>query len=221
MFNLNLACNFQLVEKTGSMIFMNLWQMIRGKAWFYLIVINFLVFAAEQSTYLMGLLLKYGALSQSNAFSMPWAWIVTLFIHSGPEHIFLNMYALFLFGPLLESKIGIRKFLTVYFSAGLIANIGFLLTSPAYTTVGIGASGAIFGILACLAVIEPNFQIVVFPFPLPLPLWIASIFYFISELTLTGNFDSIAHFAHVLGIVTGFVWGYRLKLKNSEDGFEN
>ncbi len=201
---------------------MDIIEIIKGKAWFYLIVLNFLVFAAEQSNTLLNVILKFGALSQANMFSMPWTWITTLFIHSGPEHIFLNMYALFLFGPFLESKIGLKKFLLVYFSAGLLGNLGFLLTSPSFTTIGIGASGAIYGVLACLAIIEPNFQIVVFPFPIPLPLWIASLFYLFSELSLTGNLDSVAHFAHVLGILAGFLIGYFLiKPELSKDQFED
>lgn len=158
---------------------------------------------------------QYLAFSKATTFSMPWTWVTTLFLHGGFVHLFFNMWALFLFGPLLEARIGEKYFLIIYFVAGILGNLGFLLTAPTPLTAGIGASGAIFGIIGTLAMLAPNLLVLVFF--APMPLWLASIFWVVTELAASGSLDNVAHFAHVFGIVVGFAAGWLIKREEGKN----
>jgi membrane associated rhomboid family serine protease len=182
---------------------------LENNAWLCTMLACFAVFILQQVPPIGDWLLANAALSQSNVFSMPWAWVTTLFLHASILHILLNMAALFLFGPLLERKIGARNFLLAYFAAGLIGNLGYVLTATNPFVVVIGASGAIYGVIGTLAILEPNMLVMVFF--TPMPMWLAAIAFLIIELLSTGSLDSIAHFAHVFGIIAGvgIGWYYR------------
>lgn len=74
--------------------------------------------------------------------------IACTFLHGGLLHIVLNMYALFIIGPLVEKIYGSLKYLVIYLISGMFSSILSFILSP---NVSIGASGAIFGLLgACL-----------------------------------------------------------------------
>jgi membrane associated rhomboid family serine protease len=81
-----------------------------------------------------------------------WRLITSAFLHFGILHLGLNMLALYWFGPLLEQMLGSLRFALLYLAAGLAGSAGALLLSPNDVTVG--ASGAIFGILGALLVLE-------------------------------------------------------------------
>src|SRR6266545_2895449 len=81
-----------------------------------------------------------------------WRLITAAFLHYGPFHLLLNMFALYWFGSLLEQRIGSGKFLMLYLVSGLAGSAGALVWSPLTPTVG--ASGAIFGILGAGLVLE-------------------------------------------------------------------
>ena len=74
------------------------------------------------------------------------------FLHYGPIHLLMNMFALYWFGSLLEQRIGSGKFLLLYVVSGLAGSAGALLLDPLKPTVG--ASGAIFGVLGAGFVLE-------------------------------------------------------------------
>lgn len=74
------------------------------------------------------------------------------FLHAGPLHLLMNMFALYILGTLIEPIIGTARFLGIYFAALLAGSLGALLASgPGEVTVG--ASGAIFGLMAAAFVI--------------------------------------------------------------------
>ena len=81
-----------------------------------------------------------------------WRLMSAAFLHYGFIHLGLNMLALYWFGPLLERLVGSLRFLLLYLAAGLAGSGGALWLSPNDITVG--ASGAIFGILGALLVLE-------------------------------------------------------------------
>jgi membrane associated rhomboid family serine protease len=81
-----------------------------------------------------------------------WRLITSTFLHAGPIHLLLNMLALFWFGRVLEHVIGSLRFALLYLASGLAGSAGALYLSPDSPTVG--ASGAIFGILGALLVLE-------------------------------------------------------------------
>ena len=81
-----------------------------------------------------------------------WRLLTAAFLHYGPIHLALNMMALWLFGPALESALGAVRFLLLYLVSGLAGSAGVLLLSPDAVTVG--ASGAIFGLFGAILVLE-------------------------------------------------------------------
>lgn len=83
-----------------------------------------------------------------------WRVFTAMFLHYGPIHLALNMYSLYFAGTLLEHLIGRWRFVLLYLASGLAGSAGALVASPLAGTVG--ASGAIFGILGALFVLERN-----------------------------------------------------------------
>ncbi|MDH6235455.1 rhomboid family intramembrane serine protease [Cryobacterium sp. CG_9.6] len=85
----------------------------------------------------------------------PWRMITSVFLHSQGFifHILLNMYMLWIFGPILEDLLGRIRFLALYLVSGFAGSLGVLLLSSP-TTVVVGASGAIFGLLGAYLVIQ-------------------------------------------------------------------
>ncbi|MGY4691216.1 rhomboid family intramembrane serine protease [Salibacterium sp. K-3] len=76
-----------------------------------------------------------------------WRLLTPIFLHQGVQHVMFNSISLILFGPALEKMLGTVKFPAVYFTAGILANVGtfyMTLNNPMYSHIG--ASGAIFGL---------------------------------------------------------------------------
>ena len=156
------------------------------------------------------------AFTPSAALAMPWTLVTSVFMHGGLDHIFFNMFALIMFGPLLEQKLGSKRFLALYIAAGIVGNIGYwiyayTLGNPAVP--GIGASGAIYGALGALAVLEPNLTVFAYPFFIPLPLWMAAIGWIFFEFIFLGSADLVGRAAHLGGIFLGIAYAYFLKRK--------
>ena len=81
-----------------------------------------------------------------------WRLVTAAFLHYGPFHLAINMYSLYFAGSILEQVIGRWRFALLYLASGLAGAAGALVWSPNVPTVG--ASGAIFGILGALFVLE-------------------------------------------------------------------
>jgi membrane associated rhomboid family serine protease len=81
-----------------------------------------------------------------------WRLITAAFLHYGPIHLGMNMLALYWFGQVLEHVIGRWRYLLLYLASGLAGSAGALYASP--NSVTVGASGAIFGVLGALLVLE-------------------------------------------------------------------
>jgi len=123
-----------------------------------------------------------------------------------------NGFALVLFGSILERLIGGRKFLTVFFVAGILANI-FSLN---FYNSSLGASGAIFGIIGSLVVIRP--WLPVWAFGLPMPMILAGTVWAVGDVIgifVPSNVGNIAHLSGMLfGIILGFL--YRKKKERKQ-----
>ena len=146
----------------------------------------------------------------------PWMPITSMFIHAGFDHIFFNMWALFLLGSYLERILGEWKFLKVYFIGGLFSS--FFSIFAAYIGLIsknvsiVGASGAVFAVAACLAILRPNIQIVVFPIPFPMPLFYAVFGYMLIMSFLPG----ISWTGHLGGLIAGALFGLYYKRRKPE-----
>ena len=155
-----------------------------------------------------------------------------MFMHGGMTHILFNMFALWMFGCVIENVWGARKFLIYYLVCGLGAGFiqelvqfgeiwlpnpqvefsHFFNLSPqeakmlnGMTTVG--ASGAVYGILLAFGMIFPEERVYIMLLPVPVKAkWFVS-FYIVVELFLAINSsgDGIAHFAHLGGMLFGFI----------------
>lgn len=77
-----------------------------------------------------------------------WRLLTVMALHAGLVHWALNSWALYLFGPLLEHLLGKARYLALYLGAGLVGSAASLLFT--HTELGVGASGAIFGLLGAL-----------------------------------------------------------------------
>ena len=85
----------------------------------------------------------------------PWRMLTSVFLHSQgglPFHVLLNMYALWIFGPMLEGMLGRGRFLALYLISGFAGSVGVLVLAP-FTSV-VGASGALFGLMGAFLVIQ-------------------------------------------------------------------
>ena len=172
-----------------------------------------------------------------------------MFMHAGWTHIFFNMFALWMFGRIVESVWGPKRFLTYYLACGIGAGLiqmvaqfvsfyaiaseqlpgfgfGDIMTVVhnseavlgSWTTVG--ASGAIYGILLAFGMLFPDERIFIFPLPVPIRAKWFVVFYAVLELSLGLGMpgDSVAHFAHLGGMLVGFLL-IRYWRKNPYGGF--
>lgn len=155
-----------------------------------------------------------------------WTWVTSIFAHAGPTHVFINGFILFMFGRVVEQRIGWKKFSALFLVSGVIAGLAqiglvFILGSPMVQLgfVGsnaslrvLGASGAIMAVMGVLTALNPDLRVLLFFF-IPMPLWILTVGYaawsaFGFVLGLGGN---VAHIAHLAGLIVGLVYGQRVK----------
>jgi uncharacterized protein len=179
--------------------------------WLYLVAINVVVFLFEA---ILGdnFVLSF-ALTPATALAHPWTFVTAAFLHNGFTHLFFNMFALFMFGPILEQKIGSLRFVALYFAAAIAGNIGMFAFLYGSMIPGLGASGAIFGVMGALAVLEPN-MVVFVSMLVPLPMWMAAIAW--TALEFVGAFDpssTVGHWAHLGGLFLGIAYAFYLKKK--------
>src|SRR3972149_2829216 len=138
-----------------------------------------------------------------------WQLFSYMFLHGDPWHILINMFFLWMFGCEGERTLGTREFVKFYSICGIGAGIFHLLINFDSSIVVIGASGAIYGVMAAFAILFPERVITLLLF-LILPVqikakYLVMIFAGISLLLGTvGSNDGVAHFAHLGGMVVGF-----------------
>jgi len=158
----------------------------------------------------------------------PHQFITFLFMHANFWHIFFNMYGLWMFGQILENYWGSKKFFTYYMICGIgsgltqqLAWYFYLHHDPAFIAIphdqiaqitnpiiAIGASGAIFGLLLAFGMIFPNVPLFIMFIPVPIKAKWLVIGYGLYELFMgayNSAGDNVAHFAHIGGIVFGFI----------------
>ena len=154
-----------------------------------------------------------------------------MFVHGGFEHLFFNMFAVWMFGRIMEQTMGSRRFLFYYIVCGLGAGLvqegvqyieylysglqaydsvnsdGMIIPMSAYlnrwTTVG--ASGAVYGILLSFGMTFPNERLFIIPIPFPIKAKWLVIGYAVIELlsAMANRGDGVAHMAHLGGMLFG------------------
>ena len=179
-----------------------------------LLIINCLVFLAEwilPQTALKFPLEGWMALyyAGSPLFRL-WQLFTYMFAHASIDHLFFNMFALWMFGRILENVWGSKRFLLYYMVCGFGAGITQELLQwadiiPQMQSV-VGASGAVYGLLLAFAMLFPNMPLYIIPIPVPIKAKWMVIGYTIIEL-FEGifSFGNVAHFAHLGGMVFGLM----------------
>jgi uncharacterized protein len=148
-----------------------------------------------------------------------WTFITSMFLHSPVSlaHIFANMISLVFIGSFVEKLIGKKRFLGLYFGAGIFAGLFYVLvaaiTGADLNTYALGASGAIFGLGGLLAILTPRLPVLVF-FIIPMPMWAAMIFLLAGLWVLSLAIGlPIGNIAHLGGLLVGLGYGFYLKWK--------
>jgi membrane associated rhomboid family serine protease len=171
-----------------------------------LILINVAVFLLEQVAG-NALITWFALWPLGSGLFHVWQLISYAFLHGSVAHIFLNMFALYMFGRTLESYWGGRRF--AYFYAICVLAAG--LTQLAVQAGGaapepvLGASGGVFGVLLAFGWYFPKQRLILLPIPIPMPAWLFVTLYALAELFfgLTGKQPDVAHFAHLGGMLGG------------------
>lgn len=137
--------------------------------------------------------------------SRPWTLVTYMFLHGGMGHLFFNMIGLFFFGPRLESRLGPKDFLWLYFlsgAGGALFSVVFATQHPV-----VGASGAVYGVLLGYALFWPREKIYIYGI-LPVEAWLlASLLVFGSLYSgFSGSASRTAHFAHLGGLAFAFAF---------------
>ncbi len=139
----------------------------------------------------------------------PWQLVTYAFLHGSLLHVLFNMFALYMFGGAIEQVFGSRRYLAYYLvcvvSAALTQLLVAMMTGGFYPTVG--ASGGVFGLLLAYGLYFPNNRVMLLFPPIPMPARVFVAVYAVLELVMgvTGAQSGVAHFAHLGGMVGGFI----------------
>jgi membrane associated rhomboid family serine protease len=136
-----------------------------------------------------------------------WQLVTHLFMHGGLFHLFFNMFALYMFGGMMEQLWGSKRFFNFYMICGIVAGLVHLLLEKGVAPA-VGASGAIMGLLAAFAYLFPNTPLYLMFIPIPIKAKYA--LPGLMALDLFGGIyqvegDNIAHWAHLGGAAAGFI----------------
>lgn len=175
---------------------------------FWLLIANGLMFAMQQFMP-RTLLLNLALWPVGSPVFAPWQLLTYGFLHGGVMHIFFNMFALWMFGRDLERIMGPRRFLTYFLTcvvgAGIVQLVVAGLQGGVYPTLG--ASGGVFGLLLAYGMAFPNNTVMLLFPPIPMKAKYFVIVFGLFELFLgvSGASPGVANFAHLGGMLFGFV----------------
>jgi membrane associated rhomboid family serine protease len=181
----------------------------------HLLIINVLFFVALSTPVVSDYLFTYGALwpIDSGRFGV-WQLVTYMFLHVGFGHIFFNLFALWMFGQAIENFWGTNRFVIYYFLTGIGAALLHMLIGGGGAPT-LGASGAVYGILLAFGMMFPERPIMLLIPPIPIKAkYFVAIFGAIELISgLTRANSGIAHFAHLGGMLVGFIlikyWGLK------------
>lgn len=171
---------------------------------FYLIGAVFLVFFLQ----LVPGFTEMFIFDPSVALTQPWRFITSMFLHADFTHLLFNALALFMFGPILESRVGTNKFLMIFLAGGIVGSAIYYLTiiiGIAPPIPALGASGGIYALLGALAVLTPDLVIYMWFVPMRMR-WAAMVWVIIEFLGTFNPYSGIASAAHLGGLVFGWIY---------------
>ena len=156
-------------------------------------------------------------------------FVTSTFLHGGFMHIISNMWFLKVFGDNVEGHMNPFYFLLLYLGAGILGGLAQYLLNPTSTIPMLGASGAVAGVLGAYFVLFPHahiktfvpiifvFTVITVPAIFMLGYWfVLQIFSGIGTLGESVNQGGVAFWAHIIGFITGVLFGFALKPKNED-----
>ncbi|MBW3014412.1 rhomboid family intramembrane serine protease [Candidatus Woesearchaeota archaeon] len=180
----------QLIGKIFAWIF-------QAKLTMFLIILNLIVYFVSltwSNEFFNSLVFRPEHIMQMNFLPEIASW----FLHANPTHLIGNLIFLFIFGRVCEKRFGIIKFFLIYFGSAIISD---LVAGLLFGQGGIGASGAIFGVVAAAIIIDPFYFTYLF-FGIPLPIVAVGWIFVFADLSgiispIVG--DNTGHIAHLAG----------------------
>lgn len=133
-----------------------------------------------------------------------WRLVTAMFLHGGMTHLLMNMFSLYLIGRGVEQYFNAKSYLSLYFVSGIIGGLVSIIVHP--VSVGVGASGAIFGVFGALGgffmahreKIESHTKAFMKDFAIIIGI----------NLVIGFSIPSVDVSAHVAGLIVGFIGGY-------------
>jgi len=137
-----------------------------------------------------------------------WQLLTFQFLHGGILHLLLNGFTLYSFGRVLQTQLGNKRFLLLFFLSGTCGGLlqviaTWLLRQPAWIPV-VGASAGIAGLVAAFIMCNPEARLIIFPIPFPVRAW--TVLWVVLGVSIFGTvfpFGGIAHAGHLGGLLAG------------------
>jgi membrane associated rhomboid family serine protease len=174
-----------------------------------LLIANGIVYLLQLTVFTSPWLEEVFGFRPSAVLEHPWSLITYAFLHGNFLHIFFNMLALFMFGPMVEDRLGGARFARLYAVSALGgAALSLALRPLAGDGVIVGASGAVFGVMLAFVLEWPDAPIFVFPLPVPVKAkWLVIFFAAANLIPVVKQWnDGVAHLAHLGGFAAAFLY---------------
>ena len=150
-----------------------------------------------------------------------WTIISAMFMHGDPLHIIMNMWFFYVIADNCENYLGHFWFLIIYILSGIVGTLLHAMASlfiPIFYDIpSLGASGAVFGLIAVYGILFPMIKLKLITQKIPqiLEAWHLMILYFTTELVYaltTLGLSNTAHFAHIGGFIAGAICAIIIKI---------
>lgn len=173
----------------------------------HLLIINvlcYLLYYALSRQHIIDLNYWLGIWTPSSGMFRIWQPLTYMFMHGSFDHLFFNMFSLWMFGAVLERYWGTRRFVFYYLVCGIGAGLLNLLVPGVHLSVG--ASGAVYALLLAFGMMFPNEYIYLyFLVPIKTKWFIIGMVALEILLGVFRSYDGVAHFAHLGGMLIGFL----------------
>ena len=133
-----------------------------------------------------------------------WQVVTYIFLHGSLRHILFNLFFLWMIGGLVEGRLGTKRFLWLFFIAGITGALAQGVMFPTLATIG--ASAAILGVAAACGALFPDMKILIFfVFPMKMKYFVI-LLAVIDIVAAADSGDGVAHYAHLAGLGAGYLF---------------
>jgi membrane associated rhomboid family serine protease len=174
--------------------------------------------APEDMVY--GLVLRYGVVPILVSSGRGVVSLVTyMFLHAGFQHLVTNMFVLFTVGRAIEKEVGTARFSLIYLGSGVLGGLAHAAVNPRSSVPVVGASGAIFGLIAVLVLLMPFEVTTAMIIPLPgVAVGIIMLLVEVSSLLVDPG-STVAHDIHLYGFLFGGLGAFAVDYGRALRGF--